>query len=720
MLVGMDADSLIGLIGWSGPTTACEAASRRTLIRDHPHVDEPEEVVDVARQTAKLSARASRPSAELAEDEQARGHAAGAPVPVRGLARDPRGGFAIQRKLTVGAANDPCEVEADQVAREVVSSLRGAAGQRRDDELAADDAHDGDAGKVVRVLRAHATPAAAPPEPVVGAAGGVVDPVVEELIQRARRGPGKPLEPAMKSTFEQKFDADLSGVRLHEGPDAGALSQRLQANAFTVGSDIFFRDGIPSAGSSRGMELVAHELWHTVQQGSSPRGAASGVQRMLAAPASVQRDDTTTAPAPAPAPTTSGPSPDAIEKALDLFAKRDGKSVKAAVDAYAKMTKESEEHDIGGGFTGSGKMDVGAQLGAYAGAEIRELADGYAVLAEAGLVAGASIKLEGELKRKFGPIAAKAKGAFSAFGGAMVKAFGSIEVGLRGIALEGSLKALAGATSTQSASVEFSVGDYGVGVDAEASEMAGAEFNAEGTLALKKTEIALGGQFSAFAGAKVEGSVKTSGKLYGREAMSLKMTASASAGVGTSGAGEFSIKRGVLRVKLGGALALGLGAGGKSELATDFKPIAVWIIRRAYRSYWAGQKAEAQSVLANPDSVKQDLIDDLEKYGAFKRQQLSLGKADNYVKVEKIQQYVNKHVPRAMVKKSKNAAAVDTMIKDAVETAFLEGGEKTVEVTVKDAKVKIDKAKKASEYSKKSSVVTSEKTGRGLGKIVNR
>jgi hypothetical protein len=111
------------------------------------------------------------------------------------------------------------------------------------------------------------------------------------------------------------------------------------------------------------------------------------------------------------------------------------------------------------------------------------------------------------------------------------------------------------------------------------------------------------------------------------------------------------------------------------------------------------------------------LIDDLAEYGAFKRKQLSLGKADNYVKEEKIQQYVNKHVPRAMVKGHANAGAVDAMIKDAVETAFTDGGTKTVEVTVTDAKVKVVKSTPPSEYSKAKSVVTSEKTGRGLGTV---
>ena len=147
------------------------------------------------------------------------------------------------------------------------------------------------------------------------------------------------------------------------------------------------------------------------------------------------------------------------------------------------------------------------------------------------------------------------------------------------------------------------------------------------------------------------------------------------------------------------------------------KPIAVWVIRRAYRSYWNSHKDEAKAVLTNPKSVQAALVDDLREYGAAKREQLGIGKADSYVKEEKIQQYVNKYVPRAMVRGHRNAAAIDAMIKDAVETAFTVGGKKTVEVDVKNAKVKIVKSVPAREYAKAKNIVKSEKTGKALSTV---
>ena len=63
------------------------------------------------------------------------------------------------------------------------------------------------------------------------------------------------------------FGTDLSHVRLHTGTEATDLNNRLQARAFTVGSDVFLRDSA-SLRSGAGQELLAHELTHVVQQSS--------------------------------------------------------------------------------------------------------------------------------------------------------------------------------------------------------------------------------------------------------------------------------------------------------------------------------------------------------------------------------------------------------------------------------------------------------------------
>jgi hypothetical protein len=67
---------------------------------------------------------------------------------------------------------------------------------------------------------------------------------------------------------------DLSDARVHTGPAAEQLARAVSAKAFTVGNDIFFGKGAYDPGSAQGLELVAHEAAHVVQQrGAAPGGA---------------------------------------------------------------------------------------------------------------------------------------------------------------------------------------------------------------------------------------------------------------------------------------------------------------------------------------------------------------------------------------------------------------------------------------------------------------
>jgi hypothetical protein len=98
--------------------------------------------------------------------------------------------------------------------------------------------------------------------------GGPAQPDVEQSIQQAQGG-GSPLPNAARADLEPKFGADFGSVRVHTGPQADQLNRSLSAKAFTTGSDIFFRQGTYSPGTSTGKHLLAHELTHVVQQGGS-------------------------------------------------------------------------------------------------------------------------------------------------------------------------------------------------------------------------------------------------------------------------------------------------------------------------------------------------------------------------------------------------------------------------------------------------------------------
>lgn len=155
------------------------------------------------------------------------------------MARPAGDGGVIQTKLTVGAAGDKYEAEADRVAREVVGAGLVASRKPATTEL--------------RVQRAS------------GAAGGDLDPALEDKIHGAK-GSGSPLSPGVRSMLEPRLGADLTSVRTHTGGDAEALSGALGARAFTHKNDIYYGAGQ----SPDDLALTTHEVVHTIQQGASP------------------------------------------------------------------------------------------------------------------------------------------------------------------------------------------------------------------------------------------------------------------------------------------------------------------------------------------------------------------------------------------------------------------------------------------------------------------
>lgn len=105
---------------------------------------------------------------------------------------------------------------------------------------------------------------------------GPLDPEIGQEINAAKGG-GRPLDDATKTDMEGHLGTDLSSVRVHDGAKADQLSRSVQAEAFTTGSDVFFKSGKYAPGSSDGRRLLAHELTHVVQQSSGEVGGESRV-----------------------------------------------------------------------------------------------------------------------------------------------------------------------------------------------------------------------------------------------------------------------------------------------------------------------------------------------------------------------------------------------------------------------------------------------------------
>lgn len=143
----------------------------------------------------------------------------------------------LQRKLIIGATNDPLEREADRVA----------------DHVLAAPSHSVLSVALPRILRftGHST----------GENG-----TAPASVDRVLASPGRPLESKLRQDMEQRFGYGFSQVRVHTGTDAEQSARDVNAHAYTVGSNIVFGHGQFAPKTHTGRRLIAHELMHVVQQ----------------------------------------------------------------------------------------------------------------------------------------------------------------------------------------------------------------------------------------------------------------------------------------------------------------------------------------------------------------------------------------------------------------------------------------------------------------------
>jgi Domain of unknown function (DUF4157) len=170
----------------------------------------------------------------------------------------------LQRKLTIGASNDPLELEADRVA----------------DEVLAAPAHS-TVGGIPRLIQRY-----------TGQTTGGAE-TAPASLESVLASSGKPLEPALRQDMEQRFGQDFSRVRVYSGAAAEQSTRDVTAHAYTMGHHIVFGAGRFAPGTRDGMRLIAHELTHVVQQSGAGAGSGSpsGVlQRKLRSGASPAPD----------------------------------------------------------------------------------------------------------------------------------------------------------------------------------------------------------------------------------------------------------------------------------------------------------------------------------------------------------------------------------------------------------------------------------------------
>jgi len=96
---------------------------------------------------------------------------------------------------------------------------------------------------------------------------------ISSSIQQSR-GSGASLPKELQTEVGRKLGHDFSNVRLHTDEKADKLSRTINARAFTIGSDIYFKGGVFAPTTREGRETLIHELTHVVQQSQS--SASSG------------------------------------------------------------------------------------------------------------------------------------------------------------------------------------------------------------------------------------------------------------------------------------------------------------------------------------------------------------------------------------------------------------------------------------------------------------
>jgi len=166
----------------------------------------------------------------------------------------------LRPKLAVSRPGDDAEREAERLAAEVT----GSAGR--------DAAVTGDASPEIRrdTGGGRQTPGEGRPGAVTGGR--------EERIE-ALQGGGRPLPDSTRSFFEERFDRDFGDVRVHTGPRADAAARSINAEAFTLGSDIAFAAGNYRPETSAGKRLLAHELTHVAQNDGGGAARTGTVRR---------------------------------------------------------------------------------------------------------------------------------------------------------------------------------------------------------------------------------------------------------------------------------------------------------------------------------------------------------------------------------------------------------------------------------------------------------
>ncbi|MEP7317145.1 MAG: DUF4157 domain-containing protein [Panacibacter sp.] len=202
-------------------------------------------------------------------------------------------GIYVQPKLTVGAPDDPYEKEADAVADKVMRMSeqnfvqRKSAVDEKEERLQRKPNEEDD--KKVQLKKntsesfiqkkctdcekeekekIHRKPILETITPFIQTKSNGDSAVTDSLSSSIEnsQGGGSALGSSTQSFMEKRIGADFSDVKIHTGSESVQMNKELNAQAFTVGNDVYFNEGKYQPHTEDGKKLLAHELTHVVQQ----------------------------------------------------------------------------------------------------------------------------------------------------------------------------------------------------------------------------------------------------------------------------------------------------------------------------------------------------------------------------------------------------------------------------------------------------------------------
>jgi hypothetical protein len=88
--------------------------------------------------------------------------------------------------------------------------------------------------------------------------------------EQLTRSAGNTIEDGAGRFLKARFGHRFSQVRIHDDSAAHGVASTMRARAFTLGDHVFFGAGQYAPGTRSGMNLLAHELTHVLQDAGTP------------------------------------------------------------------------------------------------------------------------------------------------------------------------------------------------------------------------------------------------------------------------------------------------------------------------------------------------------------------------------------------------------------------------------------------------------------------